>query len=77
MVVPVVGGGSYLCEGDSRIVFGLGQWDRGVDVEIYWPSGSVSRFKELATGQYWRVMEGGQPESQRVPVLPGEATEGP
>jgi enediyne biosynthesis protein E4 len=77
MVVPVVGGGSYLCEGDPRIVIGLGMWNRGIDVEIYWPSGGVSRFQELATDRYWRIMDGGLPEGQRVQASPGDATEGP
>ena len=77
MVVPVVGGGSYLSDGDPRIVIGLGKWDRGVDVEIYWPSGGVARFQELPTDRYWRITEGGQPASQRVPASPGDAHHGP
>jgi hypothetical protein len=64
LVAPVVGAGSYLCESDSRLAVGLGGWDRGVDVEVYWPSGTVDRFRDLATDHYWRIREGRQPESQ-------------
>ncbi len=77
MVVPVVGGGSYLCEGDPRVVIGLGKWDGGVDVEIYWPSGSVSRFPALPTDRYWRITEGGQPENRHALASPGGAVVGP
>ena len=77
MIVPVVGGGSYLSDGDPRIVIGLGKWNGGIDVEIYWPSGAVSQFQELAGDQYWRIMEGGEPETQRVSASPGDAIDGP
>jgi hypothetical protein len=70
LVAPVVGAGSYLCESDSRLVVGLGAWNRGVDVEVYWPSGNVERFAGLAADRYWRIGEGGQPQSQASPVLP-------
>jgi hypothetical protein len=77
MIVPVVGGGSYLSEGDPRIVMGLGKWDGGVDVEIYWPSGARSQFQDLDGNRYWRIMEGGQPEIQRVSASPGAAIDVP
>jgi hypothetical protein len=63
LVVPVVGAGSYLCESDSRIVVGLGEWEGDVDVEIHWPSGGVTRHESLSAGRYWRILEGSQPPS--------------
>jgi enediyne biosynthesis protein E4 len=77
LVVPVVGAGSYLCDGDPRIVIGLGKWDRDVDVEIHWPSGGVGRFKDLHTEGYWRITEGGSPERQCVSATPGGVNHGP
>jgi hypothetical protein len=64
ITVPVVGGGSYLCEGDPRIVVGLGTWEGAIDVEIHWPSGTVEQFQGLASDQYWRIVEGGEPEGR-------------
>jgi len=82
LIVPIVGGGSYLCDGDPRIMIGLGKWDRGVAVEIYWPSGGVGRFQDLSTDRYWRIVEGAtpeshSPESQAVSASPGDPNHGP
>jgi hypothetical protein len=68
MVVPIVGGGSYLCSSDARLVVGLAEWDRAVNVEVFWPSGAVELFRDLPTGQYWRITEGGRPERQGLAV---------
>lgn len=76
-VVPVVGAGSYLCESDPRVVIGLGKWDRDVEVEVYWPSGGVDRFQGLASDRYWRIKEGGRPESQGTPASSSDANHGP
>jgi hypothetical protein len=70
-VVPVVGAGSYLCEGDPRMLVGLGKWDGNVDVEIYWPGGGVDRLKGLATDRYWRITEGRRPECLAAPASAG------
>ena len=67
MVVPIVGGGSYLSSGDARLVVGLGEWDRAVDVEVSWPSGGVELFHDLAVDQYWPITERGRQFTVRPP----------
>ena len=67
IVVPIVGGGSYLSSGDARLVVGLGRWERAIDVEVFWPSGSVELFEDLPIDQYWRITEGRQLVAVRPP----------
>ncbi len=57
-IIPIVGGGSYLSSADTRLVIGLGEWDDVVDVEIFWPSGTVDTIEDLTIDQYWRCTEG-------------------
>ncbi len=66
MVVPIVGGGSYLSSGDARLVVGLAEWERAVNVEVSWPSGAVETFPDLSSGRYWRITEGGRPARQEL-----------
>jgi hypothetical protein len=73
-VVPVVGAGSYLCEGDPRIVVGLGAWKENVEVEVYWPSGAVGRYHDVGVDRYWQIREGGEPRSLGSPASPRGAT---
>ena len=77
MVVPIVGGGSYLCNGDSRLLIGLADWDRPVDVKVFWPSGQMDVFQNLQADCYWMLMEGdGSPRhwSKIKRVAHGERT---
>ncbi len=55
---PVIAGGSYLCNGDPRLLFGLGEHHGTVTVEIHWPSGHVDVHGDLAVDRYWRLAEG-------------------
>jgi hypothetical protein len=54
---PVVAGGSYLCYGDPRMLFGLGDHAKTVDLEIHWPSGRVDIHSDLAVDRYWQLAE--------------------
>jgi hypothetical protein len=54
----VTGGGSYLSSHDKRVLFGLGKWAAGVDLEILWPSGALQTVKGLKPGRYHRILEG-------------------
>jgi hypothetical protein len=67
IVMPIVGGGSYLSSGDARLVVGLGRWERAIDVEVFWPSGSVELFEDLPIDQYWRITEGRRLATVRPP----------
>ena len=77
IVAPVVGGGSYLCSGDPRIVIGLGKWQGPVNVEIHWPSGQVGRHDELEAGRYWRITEGGPSLEVDHVALPADGSQVP
>ena len=57
ITLPVVAGGSYLCSGDPRLRFGLGDHAGAVTVEVHWPSGQVDVHDEIAVDQYWRLSE--------------------
>ena len=65
--VSIVGGGSYLCSGDARLVVGLGKWERAIEVEVSWPSGGVELFQDLSPDQYWQITEGRLPVAVRPP----------
>lgn len=53
-----VGGGSYLCASDPRLLIGLGDWSEPVTVEIRWQSGEVVRHENVAVDRYWLAIEG-------------------
>jgi hypothetical protein len=53
-----LGGGSYQSASDPRLHFGLGSADRADDVEVFWPSGQVEHFRDLAAGAAHRLREG-------------------
>jgi hypothetical protein len=68
-VVPVVAGGSYLSSSERRLFVGLGDADGPVTVEVFWPSGEVSRHENLAANFYWRLYESGRkPEGKPAAV---------
>jgi tetratricopeptide (TPR) repeat protein len=52
------GGGSYLSASDPRLHFGLGDRDRVDSIDVYWPSGRVSRFESLKADAAYRLREG-------------------
>ena len=53
-----VGGGSYLCASDPRLLIGLGDWNEPVTLEIRWLSGEVVRHENVAVDRYWLAFEG-------------------
>lgn len=71
---PVIAGGSYLCNGDPRILFGLGEHGDEVSVEVYWPSGRVDSFSGLACDGYWKILEGETPQRMPSAKLPENLT---
>jgi hypothetical protein len=63
----VKGGGSYLCSGDSRLLFGLGEAATVERVEVRWPWGETQTWPGPTVDQYWRLCEGmGQPSGEPV-----------
>lgn len=48
---------SYLSANDPRLHFGVGQVE-SVDVEVFWPAGSLERFTNLKTNQLVTILEG-------------------
>jgi hypothetical protein len=53
-----LGGGSYLCSSDPRLLIGLGDWSEPVTLEIRWRSGEVVRHENVAVDRYWLAFEG-------------------
>jgi len=55
-----VGGGSYLCSHDPRMVLGLGQSAKADWLEVKWPEpgGEVQRFTGLPVDRYITITEG-------------------
>ncbi len=50
-------GGSYLSSHDPREILGLGNASSVEQLEIFWPSGQVSRVEHLAAGRYMEIAE--------------------
>lgn len=65
-----IGGGSYLCASDARLLVGLGDWGGPVTLEIRWQSGEVARHEKVAVDRYWLAIEGRDllPSSQEAGV---------
>jgi hypothetical protein len=64
-VLPVVAGGSYLSSDDRRLFVGLGAACGPATVEVFWPSGEVSRHEGLEPNACWRIHESGRPPERR------------
>ena len=58
----VQSGGSYLSQSDLRLQFGIGPGDHADKVEVFWPSGLVETFTNLAADRFI--------SSTRAPELP-------
>jgi len=54
----VKGGSSYLSQSELPVTFGLEKRDRIDRAVIYWPSGRVEEFKNLALGRRYDCIEG-------------------
>ena len=57
----VNGGGSYLSQNDSRLLFGLDAQTVAEHVEVAWPSGATDRHEKLDTADPWLLREGQSP----------------
>lgn len=53
----VLGGGSYLCAHDSRVIFGLGESSEIGKLTIEWPSGATQSWSALEAGKYHLLKE--------------------
>jgi enediyne biosynthesis protein E4 len=54
----VKSGSSYCSQSQLPLIFGLGNFDRVLGVEIEWPSGQVDRWGEIRANQRLRAREG-------------------
>jgi len=48
--------GSYASSKDPRIIFGLGQSNKAVIIDIYWLNGTHQRYTELTLNQYHNLV---------------------
>ena len=61
-------GGSFLSESQPRLLFGLKN-ARQADVEVHWPSGTVTHFSGVPAGDYYLAEEGAtEPVANAVPA---------
>jgi hypothetical protein len=51
-------GGSFLSESDPRVRLGLGKSTQAEEIEVVWPSGARSHFRNVQGGRYYTVTEG-------------------
>jgi len=54
------GGGSYQAAHDPRIIFGLGEGEEMISLEIRWPSGVVQTLQPLEPRRYHTIQEPAQ-----------------
>lgn len=55
--IPITAGGSYLAASDPRILWGLLEREQMELIEVFWPSGAISRIRNPAVNQYLDVIE--------------------
>ena len=56
-VKQVLGGTSYLSASDARLLWGLGAATKVDEVEVRWPSGTLTKLKDVAANRYLVVRE--------------------
>jgi enediyne biosynthesis protein E4 len=64
-VKQMLGGASYLSASDMRLLWGLGGDLKVDDVEVRWPSGTLTRLKDVASNRYLVVREEEAASSKR------------
>ncbi len=52
------GGSGFVSQSDPRLLFGLGNEERAISVEIRWPSDLIQTFDGPVAGTSWLVVEG-------------------
>jgi len=67
-VLPITAGGSYESSHDPRFLVGLADDHDPVTVQIYWPSGKVDEWNNLALNQYHVIYEGRPPRPDHSPA---------
>jgi hypothetical protein len=53
----MLGGTSYLAASDTRLLWGLGGAVKVDEIEVRWPSGTLTRLKDVAANRYIVVRE--------------------
>jgi len=56
-VKQALGGASYLSASDARLLWGLGGASKVDEVEVRWPSGTLTKLKDVAANRYVVVRE--------------------
>lgn len=67
LVREVRGGSSYQSTHDLELHFGLGQATKVKALSVRWTDGTVQRFEDVAADRRYRLVEGGELESQDAP----------
>jgi hypothetical protein len=64
---------SYQSAQDPRLHFGLGQRSAIDQIEIHWPSGEVTKLRNLKVDQILAVEEGKGPIQRSFPRVPSKS----
>ncbi|GEM_PF-505487 len=56
--IPIVAGGSYLCESQKKWTIGLGHEDIVPKIEVYWNDGQVDKWQDIQANQLTRLSPG-------------------
>jgi hypothetical protein len=70
----VLSSGSYLSQNDLRLHFGLGNLERADKVEVFWPTGQVEVFNDLAANEFYKIKEGAGILSKGLQDVPVKRT---
>ena len=61
----LLGGASYFAASDLRLLFGLGDASKVEEVEVRWPSGTLTTLKDVAVNRYINIKEDAGPPAKR------------
>jgi hypothetical protein len=67
LILETTGGGSYLSDGDHRLMAGLGEHRQIDKLRVFWPSGSADEWTNVAGDRYWILQEGQAPRPSDAP----------
>jgi Flp pilus assembly protein TadD len=60
-------GSGFLTQHSKELIFGLGNYSKGIKVKVRWPRGGVSEFADLSAGYRYHLIEG-QPNPRAEPL---------
>jgi Tfp pilus assembly protein PilF len=68
-------GSGFLTQHSKELVFGLGNYSKGIKVRVRWPRGGVSEFSDLSAGYRYHLIEG-RPNPRVEPLASADSAGG-